>query len=95
MSCILPSLPRASPLSCGRQTKSSTTLPHSAQFIDAPPLPYPAAADPDDDAVLACAIAAYAEVVVSGDGHLLDLSSYAGIPILDVHQFLQRVSTAR
>ena len=29
--------------------------------------------DPDDDAVLACAVAAQAEVVVSGDRHLLAL----------------------
>ena len=38
--------------------------------------------DPDDDAVLACAVAASAEAVVSGDPHLLALKQYAGIPIL-------------
>jgi putative PIN family toxin of toxin-antitoxin system len=30
-------------------------------------------ADPDDDAVLACAFAARADVIISGDGHLLSL----------------------
>lgn len=59
--------------------------------VDAPPLPQPVVSDPDDDAVLACAVAANAEVVVSGDRHLLDLSVYDGIQILDVHRFLQRV----
>jgi putative PIN family toxin of toxin-antitoxin system len=63
--------------------------------VDAPPLPRPAAADPDDDAVLACAVAAHAEAVVSGDRHLLALSAYAGIPILDVHEFLQQAPALR
>lgn len=39
-------------------------------------------ADPDDDHVLACAIAARAELIVSGDRHLLDLGGdYRGIHI--------------
>ncbi|MCB0112485.1 MAG: putative toxin-antitoxin system toxin component, PIN family [Caldilineaceae bacterium] len=39
-------------------------------------------ADPDDDAVLACAVAAGADAIVSGDTHLLDLAAYASIPVL-------------
>jgi len=62
--------------------------------VAAPPLPQPAASDPDDDAVLACGIAVKATVIVSGDRHLLGMSTYAGIPILDVHQFLQQVESA-
>jgi putative PIN family toxin of toxin-antitoxin system len=38
--------------------------------------------DPDDDAVIACAVAAHSEVIVSGDSHLLDLKQYRGIRIL-------------
>lgn len=38
--------------------------------------------DPDDDAVLACAVAAKADLVVSGDPHLLKLVQYEGIPIV-------------
>lgn len=38
--------------------------------------------DPDDDAVLACAIASAAQAIVSGDSHLLALASYSGIPIM-------------
>lgn len=72
--------------------RSFTTL---CTVVVAPPLPQPAASDPDDDAVLACAIAVKATAIVSGDRHLLDLSTYAGIPILDVHQFLQRVGSAQ
>jgi uncharacterized protein len=39
-------------------------------------------ADPDDDHVLACAIAAQADYIVSGDRHLRDLKSYQGIRIV-------------
>ena len=46
------------------------------------------AADPDDDAVLACAVAARAEAVDSGDPHLLQLVQFQGIPILTPTQVL-------
>jgi putative PIN family toxin of toxin-antitoxin system len=45
-------------------------------------LPRPIAVDQDDDAMLACAIAARADAIVSGDHHLLDLQAYDAIPIL-------------
>lgn len=38
--------------------------------------------DPDDNIVLACAVQAGADYVVSGDPHLVDLVTYQGIPIL-------------
>ena len=49
-------------------------------------------ADPDDDAVLACAIAAQAEIVVSGDSHLLGLSAYRDIRILTAAELVTKVS---
>jgi putative PIN family toxin of toxin-antitoxin system len=49
-----------------------------------------AAADPDDDRILECALAANAEVIVSGDTHLLELKSFRGIPIMNPRQFLDR-----
>lgn len=48
-------------------------------------------ADPDDDAVLACALAANADVIVSGDRHLLDLAVFAMIPILPVAILLDQL----
>ena len=39
-------------------------------------------ADPDDDHVIACALSAQADVIVSGDAHLLDLKSYQRIRIV-------------
>lgn len=50
------------------------------------------AADPDDDQVLACALAAHAEVIVSGDKQLRNLKNYQGIPILSATQALQLVA---
>ena len=38
--------------------------------------------DPDDDAVLACALAARADAIVSGDKHLLSLGRFQGIPVV-------------
>lgn len=48
-------------------------------------------ADPDDDHVIACAVAAQVDMVVSGDQHLLSLDAYHDIPILAATQALQRI----
>jgi uncharacterized protein len=53
----------------------------AVELIDAPPLPQPVCRDPDDDAVLALALAAAADLVVSGDKDLLVLQVFEGIPI--------------
>lgn len=47
-------------------------------------------ADPDDDRVLACALAAQAEVITSGDSHLLDLKTYQEIKILTANQLIEQ-----
>ncbi len=62
-----------------------------AEVIDAPPLAQPVCRDPDDDAVLALAIAAQADMVISGDDDLLALASFEGIPIFTPAQALQQV----
>lgn len=49
--------------------------------------------DADDNRVLECAAAGEANYIVSGDRHLLTLSSYEGIPILTVRQFMDVVET--
>ena len=50
--------------------------------------------DPDDDRVLACALAAQADPIVSGDAHLLDLKSYQRIPILTANAALAIIAGA-
>ena len=51
------------------------------------------AADPDADAVLACAMAARAEVIVSGDSALPNLVLYEGIPIITAAQLVARIAS--
>ncbi len=46
--------------------------------------------DPDDDHVIACALAAHADAIVSGDLDLLELGQHQGIPILTAIQALAR-----
>jgi predicted nucleic acid-binding protein len=53
-----------------------------AEVIEPPALPQPVCRDPDDDEVLALAIAAKVELIVTGDKDLLSMKGFAGIPIL-------------
>lgn len=46
--------------------------------------------DPDDDWVLATALAGEADAIVSGDADLLTLDSYSGIEMLSPRQFVSR-----
>ena len=50
------------------------------------------AADPDDDHVLACALAARADLVVSGDSDLLNLKTYQGVPIVTAAEAMTRLA---
>lgn len=49
-------------------------------------------ADPDDDQVLACALAAHADWIVSGDRHLLNLKHYQGIRIIDAAEAVRSLA---
>jgi putative PIN family toxin of toxin-antitoxin system len=49
-------------------------------------------ADPDDDTVLACAVAAKSEVITSGDNHLLALKEHLEIRILTAAEVLAELS---
>jgi len=44
--------------------------------------------DPDDNRVLECAVGGNADLIVSGDRHLLKLLSFRGIPIVTARQFM-------
>ncbi|MEX2240172.1 MAG: putative toxin-antitoxin system toxin component, PIN family [Burkholderiales bacterium] len=48
--------------------------------------------DPDDDHVLACALAARADMIVSGDVRLLNLKAYQGMPIVSPAEALARLA---
>lgn len=59
-----------------------------AVLVEPLEVPVVIADDPDDDHVLACAVAAGAQFIVSGNRHLLDLHEYRGIRILTPAAFL-------
>ena len=48
-------------------------------------------ADPDDDAVIACAAAARCQVIVSGDSHLLNLKQYQDIRVFTAAELVAEI----
>ena len=48
-------------------------------------------ADIDDDAVIACALAAHADLIISGDKRLRNMKNYQGIPIVNATEALTRL----
>ncbi len=59
-----------------------------ATSVSAPRLPHPVCVDPDDDKFLACAAAGNAELIISGDRHLLDINEFQGIKIVKPRTFV-------
>ena len=64
-----------------------------AEIVKATPLPEPVCRDPDDDLILAAALAAKADALVTGDRDLLVLKRFKGIPILTPRECLALLST--
>ena len=63
-----------------------------AQIIKPSAMAVPASLrDPDDLHVLACAVAATADAIVTGDNDLLALEKFEGIPIIEVREALRRL----
>lgn len=62
-----------------------------AQTVAAPLIPRTVPADADDDAVIACALAAKARLIVTGDRDLLVLHPFQEIAILNPTAALQRI----
>ena len=53
---------------------------------------YAVVADPDDNIILECAFAARADLIVSGDFHLLDLDLWERIPIVSPADAIQQIN---
>ena len=63
-----------------------------AETVETVPLEETALRDPDDAAVLACALAARVDAIVSGDDDLHALGSYPGIPVPSPADCLRRIT---
>ena len=72
---------------------SEALLAELAETVEVAPVEEAALRDPDDAAVLACAVAARADAIVSGDDDLHALGDYRGIPVLSPAQALKRITT--
>lgn len=62
-----------------------------AQLITPVAIDSSALRDPDDEQVLACALAARVDLIASGDQDLLAIESFRGIPILPATEAVARV----
>ena len=62
-----------------------------SELIELPDAVPPICRDPEDNWVIACAVAGKADVIVSGDHDLLDLGQVGGISILTAREFLSRL----
>ena len=51
--------------------------------------------DPRDDKFLSLAVAGKADCIVSGDGDLLDMVAYRGIPVYRAPEFLRIVAQSK
>jgi putative PIN family toxin of toxin-antitoxin system len=63
-----------------------------AEIVEPQPLSELGSRDPDDDHVLACALAAQADLIVSGNHDLLALREYQGMPVLSTADALARIA---
>ncbi len=72
-----------------------TAYRDAAEFVIAPPLTAPVCRDPDDDLILATALAGNAEIIVTGDADLLTPKSFQGIKIVSPRQFVTLLDTGR
>lgn len=64
----------------------------AVEMVEPEHVPRVVPADADDDQVIAAAIAAGADWIVSGDADLLSMASYQGIPILTAAQAVQQIT---
>lgn len=74
--------------------RSLAEIRQLAEVIVPPPLPQPVCRDSDDDHVLACALAAQADLIVSGDADLLNLREYQSIRIVAAAEALRLIELA-
>ena len=66
----------------------------SVLWFDPAPLPRSVCRDADDDNVLACAVAAEADLIVSGDDDLLSLHAYENIFVVTAVAALEKIVTS-
>jgi hypothetical protein len=91
-------LPKFAQRLAGRgETAESLAVRFRAACLEAVPAkitPPAELRDPDDTDVLACAVSARADAIVTGDQDLLTLGSFQGIPIINTAEAHKRLGLA-
>jgi uncharacterized protein len=59
--------------------------------VNPPPIPGAVPRDPDDDKIVACAVAAGVQYIVTRDDHLLSIGSYSGIAMTAPEEFIHLI----
>jgi predicted nucleic acid-binding protein len=77
--------------------QQSQTIDYAAlaDVIRAVEIPSIVRRDPDDDAVIACAIAARAKVIATGDNDLLSIRRFGAVEIVSVTELLRRLRSSK
>lgn len=65
----------------------------NAEICECPPLTEQVCEDADDDKFLACALAAKASAIVTGDKLLLKVTGFAGIEVIRPREFIDQYLT--
>ena len=63
-------------------------LANNSEIVSPESLPAPVCEDPDDDKFLSCALKSGANVIISGDKHLLKATGYKGLQIITPRKFV-------
>lgn len=78
-------------LPAARTKQILALLEEQAMLVDPTGLSLSAAADPDDLPVLATAVVARADVLITGDAMLLAIGTIEGIPIMNPRQWWEQL----